>query len=221
MSVRINRKRLPAESGLYVTAISVKADAAPDVPARVSGLTLTADADGAHRVTGHFKAPAGDINGNSALAFNSSASLNLSFTPTAASPSAMSVTARVTAPGDDAPANDETEALGVELGASQLAPVTDLAIDSSSDTPALTWSDPTAVPNLVFEAFDHYTLWLIDKAGDWAFFDGDGVVTTPRCTIPTSAKNSDLWSSTTIMPSWTRRRKTSSRLYQAPSLCLP
>lgn len=113
----------------------------------------------------------------SALAFNSSASLNLSFTPTAASPSEMSVTARVTAPGDDVPANNETEALDVELGASQLAPVTDLAIDSSSDTPALTWSDPTAVPNLVFETFDHYTPWLTDKAGDWTFFDGDGVIT--------------------------------------------
>lgn len=113
----------------------------------------------------------------SELQFNSSTQLNLSFTPTPTAAIPMSVSARVTASKDDVSANDETEALVVELGTSQLAPVTDLAIDDASGAPALTWSDPTSTPNLVFDTFDHYTPWVIDRAGDWTMFDGDGVVT--------------------------------------------
>ena len=112
-----------------------------------------------------------------ALAFNASKPLNLTFIPSPVAPATMSVSARVTAPKDDVSANDETDALSAELGASQLAPVSDLAISAASGAPALTWSDPTATPNLVFDTFDHYTPWVIDRAGDWTMFDGDGVET--------------------------------------------
>lgn len=52
------------KSGFYVTNISVKADAAADVPAAVTDIVLTPAANGERKVNGSFKVPSNDKNGN-------------------------------------------------------------------------------------------------------------------------------------------------------------
>lgn len=52
------------KSGMYVTDITVRQDAAADVPEAAADLVLVPGERGAASVTGRFKAPAADINGN-------------------------------------------------------------------------------------------------------------------------------------------------------------
>lgn len=160
--------------------LSLKATSASRVrPGRSVPVTLQVTNDGGHTATGYKVAL---YKGNErldeaeglSLAVDSVASYVLHYRPLANEKGKTVITAKVEYPVYDSnPANDSVR-LKIDVDASDLPTVNDLAISGNS----LSWSAPDLSQTMVTEDFESYVPWSISDVGDWTLFDGDkGTVT--------------------------------------------
>lgn len=104
---------------------------------------------------------------------NEMASYDFAFTPNLYTEE-ISVQGQADWDADVVPDNNLTEEKIVYVTSAVLPGITDLALKQNGSNAVLTWTGMNNVEGTtVYDSFENYDPWLIDKVGDWTLYDGD------------------------------------------------